>query len=122
MNDREYIENEIACLQRLLTSKCYHYRMMKAQVDELDREIMDLNRQKWALERSLTKIEVLPTYTGTRKRRHRPEPEHCAITEMPVDSMIALLDKMTPEQRAALQSLVDKRLEDTDINETDDND
>ena len=100
-------------LNNLISCVCRQYREVEELRNNLDREIMTLHKEKWSLERQITAVKICPPADKERRRR-RDEAQRCATTEIPVDSMIALLDKMSIEQREALQRLVGQRLEDID--------
>lgn len=88
------ITTEIGELDFELDGLYHSYRNLKAEIDALDKEIMDRNRAKWALERQLIKVTKCPTYKPRESSKVIKAEKEIDLKDLSMDEILRVLKQL----------------------------
>lgn len=88
------IVEQISTLDTELDGLYHSYRNLKAEIDALDKEIMDRNRTKWALERQLIKVTKCPTYKPRESSKVIKAEKEIDLKDLSMDEILRVLKQL----------------------------
>ena len=119
----ETLVAEIQDLDRMISARCYTYRQVKKELNQLDREICDLNKLKWSLERELIDVKKLPPVKGPRRPAAKlSHTRGSAVTpaEHDAEQLMAMLDRLDESQREEVKKILSRiQLPEAELDELD---
>lgn len=88
------IAEQISTLDTELDGLYHYYRNLKAEIDAIDKEIMDRNKAKWALERQLIKVTKCPTYKPREIRKVIKAEKEIDLKDLSMDEILRVLKQL----------------------------